>query len=92
MQQSHDGKKILVVIREIEKFLIFLTPKPFVIRADHKGILDIVKKNLSNMKAQGRLMCWQLWLNQFSFSIEHTQGSKNSLTDNSTRVLTHDDH
>ena len=49
-------KEILAVIRGIEKFLIFLAPKPFLIRTDCKGILDIVKKNLSNMQAQGRLM------------------------------------
>jgi len=51
-----------------------------------------VKKNLSNMQAQGRLLCWQLWLNPFSFSIEHIQGSKNSLADSLTRGLTNGDH
>ena len=44
-------KETLVVIRGIEKFLIFLAPKPFLIRIDCKGILDFVKKNLSNMQA-----------------------------------------
>jgi len=63
--------EILVVIREIEKFLIFLAPKPFLIRCDCKGILGFVKKILSNMQAQGVLLHWQLWLNQLSFSIEH---------------------
>jgi len=53
-------KEILAVIRRIEKFLILLAPKPFLIRTDCKGILDFVKKNLSNMQAQGRLMHWQL--------------------------------
>jgi len=42
-------KEILTVIRGIEKFLIFLAPKPFRIRTNCKGILDFVKKNLSNM-------------------------------------------
>jgi len=46
-------KEILAVIRGIEKFLIFLAPKPFLIRTDCKGILGFVKKNLSNMQAQG---------------------------------------
>jgi len=45
-------KKILVVIRGIEKFLIFLASKPFLIRTDCNGILDIVKENLSNIQAQ----------------------------------------
>jgi len=80
-------KEILAVIRGIEKFLIFLAPKSFFIRTDCKRILGFVKKNLSNMQAQGRLLHWQLWLNQFSFSIEHIQGSKNSLTDSLTREL-----
>jgi len=53
-------KEILTVIRGIEKFLIFLFSKPFLIRTDCKGIHDFVKKNLSNMQAQGRLLRWQL--------------------------------
>ena len=44
-------KKILAVIRGIEKFLIFLTPKPFLIQADCKRILGFVKKNLPNTQA-----------------------------------------
>ena len=85
-------QEILAVIRGIEKFLIFLAPKPFLIQTDCKGILGFVEKNLSNMQAQGRLLRWQLWLNQFSFSIEHIQGSKNSLADSLTRELTNGDH
>ena len=56
-------KEILAVIRRIEKFLIFLAPKPFLIRTDCKEILDFVKNNLSNMQAKGQLLHWQLWLN-----------------------------
>ena len=56
-------KKIIAVIRGTEKFLIFLSLKPFPIRTDCKGILNFVKKNLSNIQAQGRLLRWQLWLN-----------------------------
>jgi len=44
-------KEIFAVIRGIEKFLIFLAPKPFLIRTNCKGILGFVKKNLSNMQA-----------------------------------------
>ena len=77
-------KEILTVIRGIEKFFIFLAPNPFRIRIDWKGTLGFVKKNLSNMQAQGRLLHWQLWFNQFSFFIEHIQGSKNYLTDSLT--------
>jgi len=58
----------------------------------HTEILGFVKKNLSNMQVQWRLLRWQLWLHQFSFSIEHAQGSKNSLTDSLTRELAHGDH
>ena len=39
-------KEILAVIRRITKFLIFLSPKRFLIRTDYKGILGFVKKNL----------------------------------------------
>ena len=42
-------KEILAVIRRIEKFLIFLAPKPFLVRTNCKGILGFVKKNSSNM-------------------------------------------
>jgi len=49
-------KEILAVIREIEKSLIFLAPKPFLIRTYYKWILRFIKKNLSNMQAQGRLL------------------------------------
>lgn len=80
-------KEILAVMKGISKFLIFLAPKHFLVRTDCKGILGFVKKNLSNMEAQGRLLRWQLWLNQFSFTVEHIQGSKNSLADSLTREL-----
>ena len=46
-------KEILAVIRGIEKILIFLAPKPFLIRIGYKGILGFVKNNLSNMQVQG---------------------------------------
>ena len=36
-------KEILAVIRGIEKFLIFLVPRPFLIRTSCKGILNFVK-------------------------------------------------
>jgi len=36
-------KEILAVIRGIEKFLIFLAPKSFLIQTDCKGILGFVK-------------------------------------------------
>ena len=79
-------KEILVVIRGIEK-LIFLALKSFLILTDCKGILGFMTKNLSNMQAQERLLRWQLWLNQFSLSIEHIQESKNSLADSLTHEL-----
>jgi len=84
MQLSRDGKEIIVVIRMIKKFLIFLAPKPYLIRIDCKGMLSFGKNNLSNMQGQGRLLNWQLWLNQFFFSIEHIQGSQNPLADSLT--------
>jgi len=46
-------KEILAIIRGIKKFLIFLTPKPFLIRTYCKEILGFVKKNISNMQAKG---------------------------------------
>ena len=56
-------KEILAVIRGIEKFLIFLVAKPFLIQTDCKAKLGFVKKNLSNMQVQRRLLHWDLWLN-----------------------------
>jgi len=49
-------KEIFAVIRGIEKFLIFLALKPLLIRTDCKEILGFVKKNLSNIQAQGRFL------------------------------------
>ena len=43
-------KEILTVIRGIEKFLIFLAPKPFLIRIDCKGILGFVKYQICKCK------------------------------------------
>jgi len=37
------GKEILAVIWGIKRFLIFLAPKPFLIRNDCKGTLGFVK-------------------------------------------------
>jgi len=51
---------MLAVIRGIEKFLIFLAPKPFLIQTGCKGIVGFVEKNSSNMRVQGRLLRWQL--------------------------------
>ena len=45
-------KEIFVVIRGIKELLIFLAPKPFLIRTNCKRRLGFVKKNLSNMQAQ----------------------------------------
>ena len=67
-------KEILAILKGINKFIIFLAPKPFTVRTDCKGILGFIQNNLDNMKAQGRLLRWQLALNQFSFNIEHVQG------------------
>ena len=36
------------------------------------------------MQVSGRLTRWQLWLNQFSFSIENAHGAKNSMVDSLT--------
>jgi len=60
MQLSYNEKGNPCSYKGIEKFLIFLGPNPFLIRIDYKGILGFVKKNLSNMQAQGRLLRWQL--------------------------------
>jgi len=87
MQLFHDEEEILAVIRGIKKLLIFLALKPFLIQTDCESIPSFVKMNLSNMQVQGRLLHWQFWFNQFSFSIEHILGSKNSLVDSLTRKL-----
>jgi len=44
-------EEILTAIRGIENLLTILAPKPFLIQIDCKGILDLVKKNSSNMQA-----------------------------------------
>ena len=44
-------KEILTVTRGIEKFLIFLALKLFLIQIDYKEILNFMKKILSNMQA-----------------------------------------
>ena len=71
-------RELLDIVKGIEFFLIFLAPKPFLIRTDCKCLLGFINKNLSNMQAQWRLLRWQLWLKQFTFDIEHINGNKNS--------------
>jgi len=44
-------KEILTVIRGIEKLLIFLAPKSFLIRTDCKGILGFVKNKYASTRA-----------------------------------------
>jgi len=46
-------KEILAVIRGIGKFLIFLAPKPFLIRTNCKGILGFGKRNYRICKRKG---------------------------------------
>lgn len=80
-------RELLTIVKGIEKILIFLAPKPFLIRTDCKGLLGFINKNLSNMQVQGRLLRWQLWLKQFTFDREHINGNKSSLADTLTREL-----
>jgi len=92
MQLSYNGKRNPCSHKRNRKVPNLLAPKPFLIRTYCKGILGLVKKNLSNMQVQGRLLRWQLWLNQFSFSIEHIQGTKNSPEDSLTCVFANGNH
>ena len=92
MQLSYNRKRNPCGYTGIEKFLIFLGPKTFLIQTDCKGIHGFVKKNLPNMQVQGRLVCWQLWLNNFFSLLNIKQGSKNSLTNSLTHELANDDH
>jgi len=44
------------------------------------------------MQAQGQLLCLQLQLDQFYFSIKHMQRLKNSLADSLTQELDNGDY
>jgi len=92
MQLSYNEKGNPCNYKGNRKFIIFLAPKSFLFRTDCKGILEFIKKNLSNVQAKGRLLYWQLCLNQFFFSIERIQALKNSLTDSLIRELVNGDH
>ena len=92
MQLSYNEKGNSCCYKGNQKVFNLFCPKTFSHWNDCQGILGFVKKNLSHMQAQWQLLHWQLWLNQFSFSIEHIQGSKNSLADNLTRELANGDH
>lgn len=49
-------KESLAIMRGVENFLIFFPLNLFLISISYNGILGFIKKNLSNMQVQMRLL------------------------------------
>ncbi len=73
-------KELLSIIFTLKEFKHYLF-KPFVLRTDYKPLTYL--KGVKN--PSDRLSRWLLFLDQFSFSIEYIQGSKNSMADHLSR-------
>ena len=74
-------KKLLAIIKGINKFEIFLFPKPFIIETDNTQVAGFIKNNTGKGVQVRRLSRWQTLLCYYNFKIVHIKGTDNFLAD-----------
>jgi len=67
------GREALAIVWTIEKFWCYLYGREFVLQTDQQPLKYI--KNMKN--SNGRLMCWSLALQSYSFIVEYIKGQEN---------------
>ena len=72
-------KELLVIIKGINKFEIFLLPKPFIIETDNTQVTGFIKNNTGKGVQGRRLSRWQTLLSYYNFKIVHIKGTDNFL-------------
>ena len=72
-------KELLEIIKGINKFEIFLLPKPFIIETDNTQVVGFIRNNTGKGIHARRLSRWQTLLSYYNFKIVHIKGSDNCL-------------
>ena len=73
-------KEVLTIVRAIEKYMLFLRPKHFIVYTDSSYAVGFRDLNLNKLKTN-RLIRWQQTLNDSDFNIIHIKGKKNTVPD-----------
>ena len=74
-------KELLVIIKGINNFEVFLLPKPFIIETDNTQVAGFIKNNTGKGVQARRLSRWQTLLSYYNFKIFHIKGIDNFLAD-----------
>ena len=74
-------KELLAIIKGINKFEIFLLPKPFIIETDNTQVAGFIKNNTGKGVQVIRLSRWQTLFSYYNFKIVHIKGTDNFLAD-----------
>ena len=72
-------KELLAIIKGINKFEIFLLPKPFIIETDNTQVAGFIKNNTGKGVQARRLSRWQTLPSYYNFKIVHIKGTDNFL-------------
>ena len=73
--------ELLAIIKGINKFEVFLLPKPFIIETDNTQVAGFIKNNIGKLVQARRLFRWQTLLSYYNLKIVHIKGTNNFLID-----------
>ena len=74
---STTEKEAYAIVIALKKLKYFLLGRHFIILTDHKALVFLIRSFLLH----DRMVRWLTWLQQFDFTINHIEGSKNYLPD-----------
>jgi hypothetical protein len=74
---STTEKEMLAIVWALQKLREFLLGREFTIITDHKSLTFLNRCHLRN----SRMIRWALWIEEFSFEIEHREGKGNIVPD-----------
>ena len=72
-------KELLAIIKGINKFEVFLLPKPFIIKTDNTQVVGFIKNNTEKGLQARRLSKCQTLLSCYNFKIVHIKCTDNFL-------------
>ena len=71
------GTECLAVVWAIQNFRVYLEGQEFLLLTDHNALHYILKQT----DPRGRIAQWVTFLNQFTYTVKHVQGTKNIVPD-----------
>ena len=72
-------KESFAIMKGINKFEVFLLPKPFIIETDNTQVTGFIKNNTGKGVQARRLSRWQTFLSYYNFKIVHIKSTDNFL-------------